>query len=232
MRRMVTFVVLLVFLYFQCAPRQYAGYRRIGDPIIISARVGEVIDLEERNNYDLFQGIDDFQSATLYSIQGGGLVTEIETRDQKLVAVNRDSNMHMILKEYIENHDWVQNQRGLFERKWKIIDYDMMGFPITKHEVAAISNPSASLGCGLGSAALILGIFSFVSLITLLKSTDYWLIDPGREQQLEEEAKTTFIVGVGAAIGIGILVGALTNAQNTRRAMDIIKESRVPRVVE
>jgi len=232
MKRIVTFVVLLALIYSQCAPRQYTGYRRIGEPIIISARIGEIIDLEECNNYDLFQGIDDFQSATFYSIQGGGLVAEIQTSSNKLVAVNHDSHMHMILKEYVENHEWVQNNRDLFERKWKIEDYDVIGFPITKHEVAAISNPSASLGCALGSAAVIFGVFSIVSLFTLIGSTAYWWIDPAREQQLVKEARTVFIVGAVAAVGTGGLVGAITSAQNRRRAVEIIKESRVPRIVE
>ena len=148
------------------------------------------------------------------------------------MAVNHDSHMHMILKEYVENHEWVQNNRDLFERKWKIEDYDVIGFPITKHEIAAISNPSASLGCALGSAAVIFGVFSIVSLFTLIGSTAYWWIDPAREQQLVKEARTVFIVGAVASVGTGGLVGAITSAQNRRRAVEIIKESRVPRIVE
>jgi hypothetical protein len=230
MRQIVTFVVLLAFLYCQCGPRQYAAYRKVGDSVIISEQVGDVIDVEERNDYDLFQGIDGFQRAKFYAMQGGGLVAEIETSEHKLVAENHDSLIPGILKEYIENHEWVQSRRDLFERKWKIVDYDVMGFPITNHEVAAISDQGVPAGCGLGTAACIFGTFSIAAIATGLSTIGD--VDPPPSEETERKMRTIFYIGIGAAIGIGGLVGVYANVNSRKRALEIVKESRIPRIAE
>ena len=74
MKRTVAVVVLIVWLA-SCAPklftREYHQYER-GYAIIISERVGEKVDVEERVHFGLLKGIDDFESAGFYDIEGGG----------------------------------------------------------------------------------------------------------------------------------------------------------------
>ncbi len=229
MRKVIVYVVLIVFLYCQCTPRQYTGYRRIGNPVVISEVVGEVIDLEERNRYDLFHGIDDFETATFYAIKGGGLVAEIQTRYQKLAAVNRDSQSYLILREYLDNYEWIQNSRELFERKWKIVDYDVLGFPITQNEISRFSSPAASCGCILGATALVTGIFWFSAFLALF--SDDWLLDPNHEEN-EDRASTLFLIGIPAGIVAGGLAALLANMVNKERALEKIIDSRMPQIIE
>jgi len=230
MKRVVTFTVLLIFLHCQYAPRQYTSYYSIGNPVIISEMVGEVIDLEERNRYDLFRGIEGFQSARFYTMQEGGLIAKIETSEQMLAALNHDSLMQGILKEYIDNHEWVKDNKDLFERKWKIVDYDTIGFPITKNEIAAISIRGAPVGCGCVAASCIGGGTFLVAVLTALSI----YTDPNPPSSEEENRlfTTIFVVGAVAAVGVGTVVGVYTNRNNREEAMEIIKESRVPRIVE
>ncbi|MBN2029165.1 hypothetical protein JW824_02875 [bacterium] len=47
----------------------------------VSDRVGETIDLQERNNYNLFSNIQGFQSAALFKLPDGRYVFEITTLD-------------------------------------------------------------------------------------------------------------------------------------------------------
>ncbi len=226
MRRSVTYVLLIVFLYSQCAPRRYVGYRRINVPIVISDVVGEVIDAEERSQYALFQGIDDFEQARFYAIEEGGLCAEIQTTYHTLVSVNREPQMFMILKEYIEESEWVQSSEELFDRKWQIVDHDVLGFPITQQEVARFSSPMANCGCMLGAAGVVTGVFWFAALLALFPIVTYdW------EEQSESSEKL-FIIGGLAGIVAGGLTGLIVSSVNKRKALDTIKESRMPRVIK
>jgi hypothetical protein len=226
MRRVVTLIVLIAFLYCQCAPRYYAGYHKIDAPIIISDVVGEVIDAEERSRYALFQGIDDFEQARFYAIEEGGLCAEIQTALYTMVSVNREPQMHMILKEYFEEYEWVQSSKEHFERKWQIVDNDVLGFPITQGEVSRFSNPMAACGFILGTAGLVTGVFWIAALFALFPIYTYdW----------EEQSKTSeklFIIGGVAGVVAGGLTGFIVNSVNKRKALDTIRESRMPRVVD
>jgi hypothetical protein len=183
MRRAATCIILIVFLYCQCAPRHHTLYRKLDVPVIISEVVGETIDVEERDQYDLFQGVDDFEQAIFYPIARGGLVAEIKTKAYMLTTVYPETDMHMILREYIEEYEWIQSYKEVFERKWQIVDYDALGFPITKDQVAGYVGPMAGCGCGLASAAATLAVFSGMAL-----GMDY------------DVAPVVFAIGVGASL--------------------------------
>jgi hypothetical protein len=196
-------------------------------PIIISNVVGEVIEAEERAKYDLFKGIDDFEQARFYAIEEGGLCVEIQTTHYTMVSVNREPQMRVILKEYIEEYEWIQSAKEEFEIRWQIVDYDALGFPITGEEVSRFSNPIVGCGGAFAAATVVAGIFWLAALGQLFQSiwaTDY--------EEHEDKANNLFIIGIGAGILAGGLTGLLMTASNKRKALDIIKESRMPRVVE
>jgi hypothetical protein len=225
MRRAVTCIVLLALLYSQCSPLYYSGYSRIDVPITVSDVVGEVIDTEERERYDLFKGIEDFEQAQFYPIEQGGLCAEIQTKLHKLIVVNRDRQTHMILREYVENYEWIMTSREVFERKWRIVDYDILGFPITKDEIARCVNPMTRWGCSLGTAAM---IFAMSSLIA------YGIVSPDRNEIIGEPdlALTVFVGGIGVSLVGGLLAGIVADKMSLENAIKSIKKSRVPEIKE
>jgi hypothetical protein len=227
MRRSVTCIVLIALLYSQCAPRRYGGYRRIDVPIIISDVVGEIVDAEERSKYDLFKGIDDFEQARFYAIEEGGLCAEIQTAHYTMVSVFRESQMRIMLKEYIEKYESMQTSRELLETKYDIVDYDALGFPITRAEVARFSNLLMNCGCILASAGAVAGIF-WLGAVGVLWSS---IFSPNWEEE-EERAENLFVIGIGAGIVAGGLTGLIVGAFDKNKGVDIIKASRMPRVVK
>jgi hypothetical protein len=217
MRRSVICIVLIALLYCQCSPRYYSGYNRINVPITISDVVGEVIDTEERERYDLFKGIEDFEQAQFYPIAEGGLCAEIQTTNSTLVAVQREPQMRFILKDYIENYESARSLKRAFETKWKIIDYDALGFPITESELASTrSNSCCFVGAGFGSGAL-----GVAALIAWARISDF-------ESDLGPYVFAGMI-GILAGLISGGLVGRKVDKD---RAMDAIHESRTPRLVD
>jgi len=225
MKNILVYVILIALLYWQCTPRHYTGYHKVGDPVVLSENLGEVIDLEERNRYDLFKGIDDFRSAQFYRIKCGGLVAEIQTENRKLVSVNRDGHIFEILEEYVEEYQWIQTSKEVFERRWQIVDYDTLGFPITREEVADRASPISGFGCGLGAAVIVAGMASLVA---------YQILLPDRNEIIgdEELATKVFAGGIVAGLVSGLLVGAITKNISMKDALKSIKDSRVPQVVE
>jgi len=226
MRRSVTCILLIAFLYCQCAPRRYSGYRRIDVPIVISDVVGEVVDAEERSKYGLFKNVDDFEQAWFYAIEEGGLCAEIQTAHHTLVSVIREPQMRIMLKQYIEEYEWVQSAKELFERKWQIVDYDTLGLPITHAEVSRFSNPLTSCGCVLASAGVVTGVFWLAALSQLMYDFPW-----GPDEEHEENAQSLFVIGIGAGIIAGGLTALLKGTSDRTTAFKIIKESRMPSVI-
>ncbi|UCD05303.1 MAG: hypothetical protein JSV98_09335 [candidate division WOR-3 bacterium] len=226
MRRSVTCIVLITLLYSQCAPRSYGGYKRIDVPIVITDVIGEIVDAEERSKYDIFKGIDDFEQARFYAIEEGGLCAEIQTAHHTMVSVIREPQMRTMLKQYIEEYEWIQTAKELFERKYDIVDYDMLGFPITRSEVSRFSNLLMNCGCILASAGTVAGIFWLAALGVLWSS----IFSPDWEEE-EERAENLLVIGAGAGLLAGVLAGLLTGAFDKNKGVNIIRESRMPRVV-
>ena len=104
-------------------------------PVVISERVGEIVNDEERLHYNLFPEVEDFESAQFYEIPEGGYDVEISTEHQKLIAYNRNRDAVLILREYINRYEIIKDSISLFEEKWGIVDYDTLGQPITQDEI-------------------------------------------------------------------------------------------------
>jgi hypothetical protein len=110
--------------------------------IIISERVGEVIDAQEREYFNLFLPkiylppmTYQYESAVFRAISGGGYVVRIATTGDTLISVIKDLRGIEILGDYINNYEEIKGSREAFDNKWNIIDYDFLDLPITKQEV-------------------------------------------------------------------------------------------------
>lgn len=218
----VTTALLLNCTYGTIKYYDYQYYVKT-QTIVISERVGEEIDPEERRKFDLFGGIVDFKTATFYGIEEGGYNIEIITEDKKFLAVNRDPMAVEILRDYIDRFEELENDRLPFEGKWQIIDYDTLGQPITQREVNNRSNRGAACLFG-GIAGGLLGFFPSLYL--------GFAIARGRSDILEKEFGTIFtVIAVGLVTSViaGAAMGSEIGKGNTIKK---IKESRKPRVVE
>ena len=225
MKNIISVIMLGCILHCTIGIRHhYQGVRNEQTgPLVINERVGQVIEPEERQQYDLFLGVDDFESATFYDIIDEGYEVEIVTKDKRLVAVNEDPEAIEILNDYINQYEEIENSREGFEAKWHIIAYDDLGFPITEHEVNRIRCSWVDGVFGTLVFATIGGIAGFfVSLPFVLSS--------GGEGELE--IPKAFIVSFISAILAGTIGGRLSSKASKRNALNLIKKGRRPREKE
>ena len=120
MRRMIG-IIVLVFFVFNCTytAKHYLAYERT-ELIVVSERVGETIDPEERKQFNLFQGIDDFKAAHFYSIEGGGYEVEIITEREKLRAANMDPKAIEIMQDYINRYEEIPSSTPSCLIAWSV----------------------------------------------------------------------------------------------------------------
>lgn len=224
MRRVAAMLVMLA-LISNCAHSlvHYRVYSR-GDIIHFGDAIGETIDAEERAEYDIFPYIDGFEEARFYAIPEGGYEVEMITEHGKYIAVNRDPRAQQILKDFFSRYGTSQYNRHEFEKRWHIVGYDVIRFPITEAEVSRNWNAwcllGGSLGCGLVSFG---ASFLLASVIALGEISSQ---NAGEHDEL-------YVVGIAGGTVAGLLAGALVGkAFENRRALDAIKEARKPRRVE
>ena len=219
MKKVFAALVMLA-LFSNCAHnlRHYQHYQKT-ERLILSTRVGPTIDPDERVQFDLFPKIEGFREATFIGITGGGYEVRIETESEKFAAVNRDSLGVMILRDYINRYEEIQNARSDFEEYWRIIDYDNLGLPITQHELNRIRKPGSGRMIG-GAACCIGGGIAVLALAEL----------SGERELFSEEVGDVLFIGTWAAsTATGVILGERIFRS---RALNAIKESRKPRVVE
>ncbi|KPK20717.1 MAG: hypothetical protein AMJ70_08175 [Dehalococcoidia bacterium SG8_51_3] len=235
MKRVVA-VVVMVSLLVNCAysSKRYDEYRVKG-PIVISERVGEVLDAEEKEHFGLFPKIYVYpvsypvEAATFFELEGGGYEVRIATGYDTVVAVNRDLNAIRILRDYVDYHEEIIDSRGVFEKRWSIVGYDDLGQPITKREIERVRNHRSTVACAAGGGGLALGVGSLWAFATFIGGGF------GTSEELVEgtgDAGIIMLCTAGVAIlatGAGFFVGR--GFDNTR-ARDAVEESRKPRVVE
>jgi len=226
--RLVAYPVVILSFVANCAYNllHYHGIER-KDVIIVSERIGETIDAQERTQFGLFLGIDDFETAKFYEVEGDGYDVEIHAGQQTFVAYNRDPDALLILREYIDRHEAIKDSTPKFEKKWGIVDYDALGQPITRKEVGMNMAPKrgwrAWLAMG-GGAAGCLGsclIFGAPSLH----------VDVPTNYDNSEDVKKS-LINLGATTFGGLSGWFMGSELDRRRALKMIKEARKPRVVE
>lgn len=231
MKRLVAVVVVVAFV-LNCASTlshyEYQVYER-EQPIVISERVGEIIDTEEGERFALFYEIKEFKEAQFYAIEDGGYVVEIMTDDKKLAAINCDQNAIMILRDYINKYEEISADRAAFESKWNILDYDTLGVPITENEVRRVMNQTRG-------RAVIRGLtcFSGSSCLGLLFGLGIAAGGAGSGTDIGPALGVTGgLIVLGAVASIGLVAAgtmiAITYSKNTASFLQTIKEARKPK---
>ena len=219
MKKMVVYIVVSALLS-NCAHNlvHYRHYETTR-PIVINVSVGETIEPEEREKYNLFKGIDNFKTAMFYDIADGGYEVRIITENKALVAVNRDSLAVMILRDYINRYEEIQDSKREFEKKWKIVDYDSLGLPITQYELNQIRKPGSGMLIG-GATGCVGGFFVFLALAELIG--EHGEVGGG-------VGDVVFFSGWALSTAAGAWLGEKIFRD---RALRAVKEAREPRVVE
>ena len=223
-------IILAVIVSFICScvtvPKLYNDYER-GEIIEIHCSVGESVDPIERNDFDLFPGIEDFQSAQFYKTDNIGLEITFVTGEGTFISVIMDSLMVRILNDYIENYETYEDSIVLFEKKWKILDYDMIGIPITSHEIHRFDiAESHSVPCGLGMCCL--GGLPSLAVAFLISGSSI-LVFNDSDSDIKPAFYPIFIAVQSGFVISGIIAGRAIDRLGVLRA---IKEGRTPRPVD
>ncbi len=195
------------------------------DLIVFSERVGEVIDAEERLQFNLFTAIEDFKSAQFYRIPEGGYDVEILTEQRRLIARNRNRDAIAILGEYIDHYDVIKDSVSIFEEKWGIVDYDTLGQPITEDEIRI--NSQRKWRGGLAASGTAVGC---ISSCLIFGMPELNMDVPSDYDYSESRREAAITIGV---VGAGFVAGWLLGSELDKRdALRSIKEARKPRMVE
>lgn len=194
LKTLFSFVLLFIGIAFLSFQQLYAQDEE-GEIVIISEHVGEIIDLEERNTYNLFPDIEGFKSAVFLILPDRSYVLKItrvdetsgeeriiripiEERDIKKYAIKIDANPSILESTHTEEHQF-------------IINY---GYPImVSLSIAGRMRNYWFIGIGAGGGLDYIsmlgagdhfsegGIFDIlqVSLFTRYQSSDRWQVDLG-----------------------------------------------------
>jgi len=197
-------------------------------PIVVSERVGDVIDAEERMQFGLFPTVEDFREARFYRFREGGYALEITTTDEKFVSVNSWSSAVLLMRDYIDNYERFKSYPDSFAIKWKIRSYDDLGVPITKYEADPLANIGRAVSCGCtgglvaGLAAAAFGLAAFYSF------------DPSGADTYSGIGIMMLAIVLPAIVApiAGVVTGLGVYLSDKSRAVQTIKEMRKPRVVE
>lgn len=238
--------------------------KRIGEytltgPVFISERVGEVIDAEEREYFRLFKPESstrcdayEYRSATIWSIDDGGYRLVISIANDTIVVVNRDPQGIEILRDYINNYEEIVESREVFEEKWRIVDHDFIGLPITKQEIALTRKhmiatkkpPQARLDPivkGAGAGCFVGGVVALI--VALTYRTEYNPNESCIEGMLACIETSGVVLAVISIVAGGSLVGGCLGSMvdmagqelaepeiDEKAALNFIKKSRLPKM--
>lgn len=240
MKKLIVFIILIPFIFCQCV-QYYAPVQELTGPEVLSYRVGEIIDPEERQYYGLFPGIEGFQYAEFYRLSGGGYEVHIQTEQHKLLVRITSPNGFLLLRDYINWYEEAVAAKDEFEEKWSIVDYDDLDLPITEEDIGKyfigshIDSNVKSCGCGLLAGVLIVAGAFLVSMSIIFSS----IFSPPTQEE-EQTAKTIIIGGCALGLVTGVLIARSLKGKDQQKvqerskqkALDLIKEARKPRVIE
>ena len=235
MERIVSLIVL-VSLLVSCTTftKSKREYTVIG-PIIISERVGEVIDAQEREYYKLFPKIYirpayyTFESATYYELREGGYEVRITTNNGILVAQNHGENAVSILRDYIDNYEEIASSPKEFEKKWEIVGYDDLTQPITRGEVESIRKKRRmAITCAVGGCTVPLSVGCILAMATALTYTP----EIGDTAEQLEKAEKIMLYSAGIGTVCGLTGGLIGMGVEKSMALGAVKDSRKPRLME
>ena len=259
MKKTLAFIVL-VALIVNCVsiPRYSVDYTR-SERIVISERVGKVIDAEEREYFNLFlpeiylrPTTYRYKSATLRAIDGGGYELRISVTTGTLVVINKDPKGIEILTDYIDNYEEIKESKEMFAEKWGIVDYDFLGLPITKYEVQSVKISESAVRkdvspnkTGMAIGGCLGGLLAYGIIKKAGWGSRHDIADPGVEGAFALidyfYIAATVLGGLTAGMLVGYLAGSFVgNGRAKPVKSDIdeadilgsIKAERKPRVVE
>jgi hypothetical protein len=195
-----------------------------------------VIDADKRAELNLFPGFDGFQEAKVTVSSGGGYEVEIVTETRRYVSVNNDPDAAAILLDYTENYDEIEYDRATFKTRWGVVDYDTLGFPITNSQVNRTIGIGGSSICGCGGG-LAAGLAAGIGLGAIAISQAREAGEGGADMGvgigiLFGGLAIAAIVGGVVALSTGCLTAHVARAEDLKRAVEVIKEERMPRVAE
>lgn len=261
MKQFVSVVIVCSFVLNCTYARRRDVRYTAKNPVAVSERVGDVIDSDEREYFDLFLETIyirpltyQYTSATISPSYDGGYVVHISATNGTLCVVNNDPRGLDILAEYIDNYEEIEESREKFEEKWDIVDYDDMGLPITKHEMdimwneiisgkKTLSGQRNATGLGAFLGGCLGGILAYAVIKKLGLGSGDDQNDP-YEELLNTYLEWTaiFLIGgsglclgavAGTSIGyMGSTVPVLTESDYDHSIiLDSIKEQRMARVL-
>jgi hypothetical protein len=214
--------------------------------VSVSEKVGEAIDTLECTQYNLFRGIEKFESAIFFEMLEGGYVVEITTAEGKYRVVNHDNKGIEIMRAYIDDYEerqekmakLMKNRRIIryirdkepiyekikdpFESEWHIVDYDDLGLPITKHEIKKFYRKTNTYVYGAScclSSSLIGGGFTVMALMD-------------DSYTGSSKAPIVGIISAGAAIGSAFIGKEIGKSIDNREIIEAIKQARKPKKFE
>ncbi|UCE18094.1 MAG: hypothetical protein JSV84_14720 [Gemmatimonadota bacterium] len=120
------FHVLLFISIVVLSSERVCAQKEEGEIVVISERVGESIDVEERNTYGLFPTFEGFQSAVLLRLPDESYILKITYLDETTgeEKVKRIPEVESRIENYIEHIDHfeeIQTKKYLYKKKRPIV---------------------------------------------------------------------------------------------------------------
>jgi hypothetical protein len=145
MKKVLVLVMVLLFPIPICAQE--------GEIMILSERVGEKIDVQERNYYKLWGDIKGFQSAVFLQTEEGCIakVTYVEDGQKKVLSQRISVGRFRWFGEYIDHFEEIE--AGTYELK---------AYEVDRQPAIEPSGFNFRMGCYLGSLAVL-----YVCVVTL-----------------------------------------------------------------
>ncbi len=158
-------LIFFVFVVFCVAPFKPAQAQTQEKVIVISEKVGELIDEQERRLYHLFPWTQGFESAVFLQLPDGSYVAEItfeKDGEEKKNRISQSKTAITELRNYIENYGRKNVQPTIFSTKGKISAEpypQRMGKPhISTGRTVGEFFAGLGAGVGVGAGGFLLGI--------------------------------------------------------------------------
>lgn len=221
------------------------------DAIVLSEKIGSVVDPDMRIRYNMFpdlsfakgKSVDTalfFIEARFYPYGKGGYIIRLVTTKGTYQALNTGAKAVAILQDYFIYYDSIvyYNNKESFEKKWGIVDYDILGLPITLDEVEKLTKPNPRLKYGGLSAMIIgavLGGFTGYTIATWTTMFGGCLGGTGGSADTSDNKvliPTLTCAGLGTVPGAATMVTAEILKKKYDDAVNYIKHQRMPHLIK
>ncbi|HEX7319535.1 MAG TPA: hypothetical protein VF399_04160 [bacterium] len=247
-------LLLIFLLLIFCAPASTVTHDTPGssfglntkDAIVLSEKLGSVIDPDIRARYNLFpdlsftigESVDTavlFIEARFYHLGKGGYIVRLVTTKGTYQAQNTGAKAVAILQDYFISYDSIiYYNKTWFEKKWGIVDYDILGQPITIDEVEKLTKPNPRMkygGLGAMIVGAVLGGFTGYTVATWTTMFGGCLGGTGGSADTSNNSvlvPTLTCAGLGAVPGAAAMVTAEILKKKYDKAIQQIKRNRMP----